>query len=77
MFDEKRDLWPWVRDAIEMVSSRQVSPHDMISALLLTAIYFAFRADMDRRQFLHLLLGKWAEMELADGRAAWCKTAES
>ena len=70
-------LWPVIQRIIEAVDEEGINPKSMISALLFTVIYLAFRCSISRRQLLDMLLARWAEMELADGRAVWGKTGEA
>ena len=70
-------LWPVIQRIIEAVDEEGINPKSMISALLFTVIYLAFRCSIGRRQLLDMLLARWAEMELADGRAVWGKTGEA
>ena len=71
------NLWPMVERILVMVEQRQATPEKMISALLFTAIFLAFSTGIGRKKFLHLVLGKWAEMELAEGKAPWSVVGEA
>tara|TARA_Y100001938_G_scaffold129611_1_gene184708 strand:- start:676 stop:918 length:243 start_codon:yes stop_codon:yes gene_type:complete len=66
-----RILWPMIEEILGKVDRREVTPQAMISALMFTAIFLAFAIGLDRKKFLHMVLAKWAEMELAEGKAVW------
>jgi len=70
-------LWPVIQRIIEAVDEDGINPKSMISALLFTAIYLAFRCKIGRLQLLEMMQSRWIEMELADGRAVWGEAGEA
>ena len=70
---EKKEinLWPIVEELLAKVDRREVDAMAMISALLFTAIFLAFALGLSRKRLLHMMLGRWSEMELAEGKLLW------
>lgn len=72
-----RILWPMIEEILGKVDRREVTPQAMISALLFTVIFLAFAIGLSRKKLMEAILGKWAEMELAEGVMVMGKIGEA
>lgn len=77
METKEQNLWPIVEMILGKVDRREVDAMAMISALLFTAIFLAFAIELPKNKLLQMMLGRWTEMELAEGRTLWGTTGEA
>lgn len=70
-------LRPIVDTIIAELDSGRIKPYEMLNAILFLAVYIGLQCRMPRQKLVNMMVVRWIELQLADGKADWAPQGEA